>query len=156
METPESGAASAATTEHPPAAAADPELAAPSNEGAESATAPAGDPELAAGAESDESFQARMAANIAAREKLRADTPAQVVSIKPQHKQQLLGMVVQDFFTGAVLRTARLEDWRTEQVSLQAGQHAHIVVLAGNDLEHFEAIERHLANAKASPAQAEG
>lgn len=97
-----------------------------------------------AGVESDEAFEERVAEHQRQREQLRAETPPQVVKIRPEARQQLLGMVVLDGWNGKVLRTSRLEHWRTEQVELRAGERAFVVVLVGNDLEEFESVERNL------------
>lgn len=85
-------------------------------------------------------------------EQLRADTPAQVVKIRAGDKQQLLGLLVVDDRTREVLRSVRMVDWRTEQLTLQAGQSAHIVVLVSDELEHFEAMEHMLAGRLDPPA----
>lgn len=83
---------------------------------------------------------------------LRASTPAQLVKIRPEARQQLLGLVVMDDHDGGrVLRTSRMEHWRTEQIELQAGQSAHVVVLVGSTLTWFEQVEARL---KSPPAEA--
>src|SRR5690606_23421362 len=85
--------------------------------------------------ETDEAFQARLEQRQREHQALRASTPPQVVQIRPTPRQDLLGMVVIDGQTGKVLRTARLAHYRTEQVTLAAGERAYVVVLVGHDLE---------------------
>lgn len=89
-------------------------------------------------------------------EKQRAETPAQVVSIRPGPKQQLLGLFVSDDQTREILRTSRMQDWRTEELSLQAGQSAHVVVLVGDELTWFEECERQVKARREAPRAANG
>lgn len=93
------------------------------------------------GAAELERLDAALAEQRAAAEKLRAETPPQLVRVRPGQGQELLGLVVRDTATGQVLATKRMKDWRTQEITLQAGQHAVILVLAGSDLELFESLE---------------
>lgn len=142
METPETtGTGDAAGAQQPTGA---PAGEGPGNSSAEVAQAsPAPDPVTD---EQIQRQQAKLDAAIAQRrrdfEQERAETPVQVVKIRPDAKQQLLGLLVVDDRTREVLRAVRMVDWRTEQISLQAGQSAHIVVLVGDELAHFEGCEQ--------------
>lgn len=101
----------------------------------------------------DPEFEARMAAERAAFEKARAETPVQTVKLRPESGQKLLGLVVHDH-TGKVLRCARMEDWRSDQVNLRLGDCLVVHVLAGDGLDHFEFFEKKLLAEKEPPAPA--
>ncbi|HVJ23121.1 MAG TPA: hypothetical protein VM756_04210 [Burkholderiales bacterium] len=90
--------------------------------------------------ESEEAYHARVKAEREAFERMRAETPPQTVKLRPEAKQALLGVVVH--FHDAPPRCIRMEDWRTDQVTLKAGDRIVIVVLAGEDLDTFERYQR--------------
>lgn len=97
----------------------------------------------------DPEFEARMAQERAAFEKERAETPPQTVKLRPASGQKLLGFVVHEGRTGKVLRVARMEDWRTDEITLHLREVLVVHLLAGEGLDNFEFFERQLRAANA-------
>lgn len=142
METPETEESTAkVSTETSPTPGAEPE---PAVQADPARFEPAG------GTETDEALEARLAEQREAQLKLQAEIPTQQVKIRPDSKSGLLGLVVRDSITGHVLRVARMADWKTEVIELKACQAAHVIVLAGEDLELFERMEQALAELPAA------
>lgn len=107
--------------------------------------------------ELDEDFSRRLAAERVEFARIRELTPIQEIEMRACTGASHLGLVIG---TPDGIRCIPLADWRTVRVCMKAGDHAQLVVLAGEGLatwEHYRMVEnrqKDRAIAAGAPAQA--
>lgn len=120
--------------------------------------APAPDPAVNGGpstadlTELDEDFARRLAAEREEFDRIRALTPVQELELRPCVGAAHLGLIIG---SPGGIRCVSLADWRTDRICLYAGDHAQIVVLAGEGLKTWEFYREQEARANERPALGE-
>lgn len=100
-------------------------------------------------AERDEDFQKRLAAERDEFNRIRKLIPAQELELRPCAGAAHLGVIIG---TPDGIRCIALADWRTDRLVLLAGDHAQIVVLAGEGLKTWEYYQEQERRSKERPA----
>lgn len=96
----------------------------------------------------DADFARRLAAERDEAARIRALTPVQELELRPCVGASHLGIIIG---TPDGIRCVSLADWRTDRICLHAGDHAQIVVLAGEGLKTWEFYRAQEARANARP-----